>query len=470
MRKFYKLKKCFALRSFRDLGNVIVNLQVPDLYALNNFNFQALSFCDGKTDINSFFVTSVHKALIENFAKKGYVTACREGDLIKEEQKLKVHKNSFVKTVHWSITGRCNYKCRHCYLNAPSAHFGELSKEKCFKIIDQFKEAGIMEATITGGEPFVRKDFFEIIEKLVKNKISITQIYTNGKLITSRILDKLEAFGVKPEFVISFDGIGWHDWLRGVKGAEKLAVDALKLINKRGYTTSVEMCVHKNSIYTIRDTINFLSDLNVQSLKINPVADSGAWRNEKSKYNLTQEELFDSYLDVISLFFKDGSPLTLHLGGFFFCRKKSINWFCPSAKFDGSLKTLNYRICPHARQNVYISPNGQVLPCMGLAGIDNLNLKKIYMPETPLQDVLFSSDFFSLVDMKISDWLNKNLTCKNCSKNKICAGGCRASSILSGGGWFDIDTSACKIFKKGYFKKINNIAQNFIKNMEISKI
>ena len=94
-------------------------------------------------------------------------------------------------------------------------------------IIEQMSDCGIMNVTLTGGEPLVRRDFWDIVDGLLKHGIGITQIYSNGKLANEKLLDGLIERGIQPEFNMSYDGDeGWHDWMRGIPDAGKIVLDA----------------------------------------------------------------------------------------------------------------------------------------------------------------------------------------------------------------------------------------------------
>jgi radical SAM protein with 4Fe4S-binding SPASM domain len=85
------------------------------------------------------------------------------------------------------ITARCNNNCRHCYINLPAEN--KLAKQKEMpltqikNIVDQAVELGALWCLITGGEPFLREDFFDIYEYLKKKGLLIS-VFTNATLIT----------------------------------------------------------------------------------------------------------------------------------------------------------------------------------------------------------------------------------------------------------------------------------------------
>ena len=69
-----------------------------------------------------------------------------------------------------SITGRCNYRCKHCYLSAPSAKLGELPHETMLEIIEQLAACGVQQVSLTGGEPLVRGDWWQLVDALTRHR------------------------------------------------------------------------------------------------------------------------------------------------------------------------------------------------------------------------------------------------------------------------------------------------------------
>ena len=148
---------------------------------------------------------------------------------------------------------------------------GELSTEQALNLIDQMAACGVLSVDITGGEPFVRRDFWQLIDRILSYKMTIGMVYTNGWLLNESVLDEFEGRGLKPEISISFDGVGWHDWMRGIPGAEKAALQALKLCQKRGFSTNVEMCIHKGNQDLIAQTVEALRAVGVTRIKASKV-------------------------------------------------------------------------------------------------------------------------------------------------------------------------------------------------------
>ena len=125
---FYKLKERVILRGWLDLPLAISNQVTGQTFSISKEQFDLLSVCDGKTNIEN----SNLNALINTLKSKNVIEQCKEGQNIAEEQKFKFYNCRYIKKVDWSITGRCNYLCKHCFVSAPSNRFGELPLSVCF--------------------------------------------------------------------------------------------------------------------------------------------------------------------------------------------------------------------------------------------------------------------------------------------------------------------------------------------------
>ncbi len=146
-------------------------------------------------------------------------------------RKAFIEKNGFYPPLFYVIspTMHCNLKCYGCY-SANYTRRDMLSFEKINQIIDEGKKFGIFFYTISGGEPFVRKDLFDILER---NDDCYFQIYTNGSLIDGRTAERLAEIGnVFP--CISVEGFEDETDERRGKGHFKKVVSAMKNLKDNG--------------------------------------------------------------------------------------------------------------------------------------------------------------------------------------------------------------------------------------------
>ncbi|MDR1240922.1 MAG: radical SAM protein [Oscillospiraceae bacterium] len=449
------LDKKYIIRGWKNSLYVLINLESGESRHISPLEFQAISFCDGNTDIDDIFILEPHKVIIRNFLKDDIIHISSD-EKINKNQKYFSYDCSYIKQIHWSITRNCNCNCRHCYLSSPDKKYRDMPLDKCFEIIRQIAECGIQKISLTGGEALIRPDFWQIVDFILENKIKLSRIYTNGMAINESLIYNLKLRNIKPEFSISFDGIGFHDWLRGIKGAEISAVNAFKILNKNGFSTFSEMCLYKDNAHTIFDTVNFLTNLGVSGLKINVVSNTGSWMNNKKNHEISTKKAYDAFLRYIPEFFGLGSPMNLQMAGVFACFKGSRNFFVPAVKCTDDYKAS---VCEHAKEVLYLSSEGEVLPCVSI-DLAKTNIKKTFITKSnTLKNILNKSYYLSIINLKIKELLKKNKTCANCKYCSLCGGGCRANAVLSGGNYFGIDLQMCEFFKGGYFEKIKEIAK-----------
>ncbi len=457
MSEYYRLKDDYILRGWDRLPYVLLKRPGNGVMFLNKACFDALSLCDGNYDLSLGIIPQDVKNVVKEAEKEGVVEQCSRGEGLSEDQKYRKYDNRFIHNVHWSITGKCNYRCRHCYMSAPEAKFGELDHETIMDLIEQMADCGVPTVTLTGGEPLVRKDFMEIVDALQEHNIAIAQIYTNGKLVTRELLEKLQERGIRPEFNLSYDGDeGWHDWMRGIPNAGQIALDAFDLCYEMGFPIGSEMCLHKGNAPLLRQSVNTLAAHHVESCKINVVAPTEFWEKYGKDYEMTSEEANEIYLEYLPHYFEDGSPISLQLGGIFICDKGEKEWNCLSQKYDGGDGCLNKTVCGHARNNLYLSPEGRMLPCLSLTSCE-VQYDYPLATEIGLKQGLTDSTYMSLIDTRLKDFFEINKECGSCEYAKVCAGGCRASSMICGG--TDImatDYAACEIFKGGWGKRFQD--------------
>jgi len=135
---------------------------------------------------------------------------------------------------HFEVTGNCNLNCVYCYNSGckdPKYIEKELSIKEIKSLIKETKKYGTKLYTISGGEPFTRKDFIEIIKQMAGCSVSIL---TNGKVLTKDLIKELKKYPQIKEFKLSWDGFDSHNKLRigsNWKDVEKTIVE----LKKNGY-------------------------------------------------------------------------------------------------------------------------------------------------------------------------------------------------------------------------------------------
>ncbi|MGL4434923.1 MAG: radical SAM protein, partial [Giesbergeria sp.] len=136
--------------------------------------------------------------------------------------------------VIWNLIRRCNLTCKHCYaLSADHDYEGELSTQEVFGVMDDLKAYRVPVLILSGGEPLMRPDIFEIAERARDMKF-YTGLSTNGTLIDEPRADRIATLGF--DYVgISLDGLReTHDFFRRLDGAFDRSLAAVRYLHQRG--------------------------------------------------------------------------------------------------------------------------------------------------------------------------------------------------------------------------------------------
>lgn len=451
---YRRLKNNFALRGWQRLPYGIMDTKSGKTAFLDTITFQAASFCDGKMCLDSPLILPLHREALDKLQASGITEDCPPGSSLEFWQKYRLSAGRYAASAHWSITGRCNLRCRHCYMSAPQAKYGELTTAECLRIIDQITEAGIGSVSLTGGEPLIRKDFWQLVDALLEQHIAINRIYTNGLLVTDEFLQQLKNRGISCSFSISFDGCGCHDWMRGIPGTEMAVVNAIRRIRLFGFKVGIETALYSTNLPRMEETYKLLKSLDVYRWKMSPAMNSGNWKQENGNYDILVDELFATYLDLIRIHQSDGAPLDMILGGFYYGKNNCHDYFIPYIKFDGSEKVLRQVVCQGCRVNLHIMADGRLLPCMPMTG-SPVEAEMPSLLNSTICEELCSSRFFDTIDTHVDAVFRNNLECAACEYRLRCGGGCRACAMNFSNDFYSVDPYSCYFFKNGYEYKVH---------------
>lgn len=450
---FYKLKPGYILRGWKGISWVLVKRPDNQTQILSQENFHALLLCDGETQLPDSLEDKTVQNILKKYEEEGVIEPCEQPCPLEKEQYYRYHNNRYIIKAFWSITGRCNFRCRHCYMDAPDGKLGELSTKEAFDLIDQLAECGVLWVDITGGEPFVRKDFWQLIDRILSYHINIRTIFTNGWLFDEHTADMFECRGLKPTINFSFDGIGWHDWMRGIPGAENAALHAMRICQKRGFPTTVGMCIHRGNIDTIPQTVKTLRDVGVSYIKTANVDETELWKKHSDGNELTWKEYTDAVIPYIDWYYKEGRPVEhLQFGGV------ADLWKDKPGKvavpyYDGMEECVNCYMCSSVRWSCYITPEGRLLPCMPMTASPQQE-KFPLVQDIGLKQGLSDSYYMQFVNGRIKDLFAENAECNACQYRYKCGGGCRAAALASDGKLMGCDRGMCMFWKNGYYERI----------------
>jgi radical SAM protein with 4Fe4S-binding SPASM domain len=152
------------------------------------------------------------------------------------------------------LTYGCDYHCQHCYAacyNNKEEIARELATADVLKIIDRLYEAGVFWLTLTGGDPLTRKDFFQIYEYAVRKGFFVT-VFTNGFRIsdnTIKSFKKYNPFCIEVTFNASNEAL--YEQMSGVRGSFRRVKEGIKKIKEAGLRLRIKSMITTANLHDI---------------------------------------------------------------------------------------------------------------------------------------------------------------------------------------------------------------------------
>lgn len=149
--------------------------------------------------------------------------------------------------VIWNLVRRCNLTCMHCYSISADIDFpGELDTAEVLRVMDDLKAFGVPALILSGGEPLLRKDIFDIADR-AKALGFYTALSTNGTLIDLPLAMRIRDTGF--HYVgISLDGLEeTHDKFRRKAGAFAKSLEGLRLCRDMGVKVGVRFTLTQDN-------------------------------------------------------------------------------------------------------------------------------------------------------------------------------------------------------------------------------
>ena len=211
---------------------------------------------------------------------KGEIGINTELDKLKEDElnilssyRKSILNNPPLKNLFLELTLRCNEKCIHCGSRCEeNSKYNELTAKQYKKILDDVKrdfDISEIMLDITGGEPLLRKDFFEIMS--YANDLGyIWGMTSNGTLIDDTVAQKLLECGMRT-ISISIDGLkDTHDKLRGRKGAFESAMNGINALIRNGGFEHIQVTtvINHRNIFELDALFEFLCDVDITSWRV----------------------------------------------------------------------------------------------------------------------------------------------------------------------------------------------------------
>ena len=139
--------------------------------------------------------------------------------------------------VHMDVTYRCNERCVHCYLDHDD--HGEMTTEEIKGVLDQLAEAGVFFLTFSGGEVFMRRDFFELVEHARRLMFNV-KIKTNAVMIHEEEARRIRALGVDTiQISVYSHRPEVHDAITKLPHSFERTVQSIRFLREQGLRVTI---------------------------------------------------------------------------------------------------------------------------------------------------------------------------------------------------------------------------------------
>jgi heme d1 biosynthesis radical SAM protein NirJ len=196
--------------------------------------------------------------------------------------------------VIWNLVRRCNLTCMHCYSISADVDFpGELNTAEVLRVMDDLKAFGVPALILSGGEPLLRKDIFEIAAR-ARSLGFYTALSTNGTLIDAPLAERIRGTGF--DYVgISLDGLeATHDKFRRKQGAFARSLAALRRCRDLGVKVGVRFTLTQDNAGDLAGLLDLVEDERIDRFYLSHLNYAGRGnvnRKRDAHFRVTREAL-----------------------------------------------------------------------------------------------------------------------------------------------------------------------------------
>ncbi len=207
---------------------------------------------------------------------------------------LKPTRKPAAPVVIWNLIRRCNLTCKHCYATSADTDFpGELNTEKIYEVMDDLKSFGVSVLILSGGEPLMHPDIFEI-SKHAKEMGFYVGLSSNGTLITGDNIADIARIGY--DYVgISMDGMReTHDRFRRKQGAFDESMRGIRLCREAGLKVGLRFTLTQDNAAELPDLLQLMSDEDVDKFYLSHLNYAGRGNRNRASdlhYQMTRDAM-----------------------------------------------------------------------------------------------------------------------------------------------------------------------------------
>lgn len=322
-----------------------------------------------------------------------------------------------------SVTRKCNLHCKYCFYDDDMKNRKDLPLEEWLLFFNELGKLAVQSITLSGGELFVRKDIWKMIDSIIENKMRYS-ILSNGTLIDERTIENFQTgkrFKRLNSIQVSIDGscAEIHDKSRD-RGSFEKAIKGLKLLKENNFPVTVRTTIDR---YNVNDLDNIarllLEDIGLPSFSTNDAMPMGAGCFNQEEITLTSRQQYQAILKLAELQKKYKGRIQAQAG--------------PLAKWHGyremeeSLrqgKPLNPRMgyltaCGCVFSKLAVHHDGTITPCNMLADLELGRINK-----DSIVDIWNNHTLLKKLKDRRAIPMSEVKGCEDCIWQNYCNGSC----------------------------------------------
>jgi radical SAM protein with 4Fe4S-binding SPASM domain len=258
-----------------------------------------------------------------------------------QEMSNKALKLNIPLSVQLDLTYRCNERCVHCYLDHDD--HGEMTTAEIKQLLDEMADAGVFILTLSGGEIFLRKDFFDLLEH-ARLLMFCVKLKTNAVLIREREAARLRDLGVESiQISIYSHRPEVHDAITLIPGSLKRSIAAIRFLKAQGLKVIIANVLMTQNMQDYPGVRALAAELGVECTldpTVTPMMDGN-----RSVLGLGVDQ------SALRQVFRDTSLVG------------DVDEFCAVPAKPGESE-LDATPCSAGHTACYVSPYGEVFPCV----------------------------------------------------------------------------------------------------------
>lgn len=273
------------------------------------------------------------------------------------------------------LTYSCNFSCKHCYVQEQK-YSKTMEFDTVKQIVDQLKDIGVLNITLTGGEPTLHKDLIKIIS-YIRDKNMTTTLFTNGSFLSDDLLKVITGSGTEISLTIYGSCETQYKIVTGSSKNYNKVFENIEKLLANNVPLTLKTSVFTETLNDLHNMYNYAKSKN-KNLAIETIIRPTLNKNTLDELKLTEEEL--------SEIFRNYFPKSTK-------KRQRSNW------------------CGAGKRTICISPDGIVFPCpnlrVPLGDISKKTIKEI-LQQNKLQEIISNPNF------------NYMSNCKNCEAYDTC--------------------------------------------------